>query len=101
MHYRRIFIPQPKKWKSLRKKCAHEVDQMTLHVELPTMPPRRERRLSGTSFEAALGRRMASVRRHAHTFSRTWNWAGIFEYFPALQEAVRLLAKEEPEPVSG
>ena len=58
---------QPKKWRSLRRKCAHEVDQMTLHVELqPRQPgPRgRERRPSGSSFEAALGRRMASVRRY-------------------------------------
>ena len=40
---------------------------MTLHVELPQRREReRERRLSGSSFEAALGRRMASVRRWGH-----------------------------------
>ena len=65
---------------------------MTLHVELPTM--RRERRLSGSSFEAALGKRMASVRRN-ETISRIWNLAPIFEFSLVLQEASRFLAKEE------
>ena len=50
---------------------------MTLHVELPTM--RRERRLSGSSFEAALGKRMASVRRN-ETIFRIWSWPQFLNF---------------------